>query len=175
MSFLRKISDIIERVESFLIFLLVAAMVLLSFLQIILRNFFALSIFWIDDFTRHAVLWVGFLAASVVTIHARHINIDLLSRAFKGKSKRVLNIIKNLFSAFVSAILLYASLKFISYEKSGGEVSLTLKVPVWYLELIFPFSFSLITFRFIILTLEEILGKSKKEEEKKEGEQMKFI
>jgi hypothetical protein len=31
------------------------------------------------------------------------------------------------------------------------------------------------TFRFIILTLEEILGKSKKEEEKKEGEQMKFI
>jgi len=120
------------------------------------------------------VLWVGFLAASVVTIHARHINIDLLSRAFKGKSKRFLNIIKNILSAFVSAVLLYASLKFISYEKSGGEVSLTLKVPVWYLQLIFPFSFSLITFRFIILTIEEILGKSKKEDDK-EGEQAKFI
>jgi TRAP-type C4-dicarboxylate transport system permease small subunit len=100
MLFLRKISDIIEKLESFIIFLLVGAMVILSFSQIILRNFFALSIFWIDDFTRHAVLWTGFWRHQLSQSMARHINIDLLSRAFKGKSKRVLNIIKKLVFCF---------------------------------------------------------------------------
>jgi len=168
MSFLRKISDIIEKIESLLIFVLVFLMVIFSFLQIILRNIFAISIFWLDDFVRHSVLWVGFLAASIVTAHGRHINIDLFSRFFKGASKRLLGVIKNIFSLVISVILLYASLKFISYEREGGEVSLTLKVPVWYLELIFPFTFSMMIFRFFILTLQEILGRNFEEEKKEE-------
>ena len=172
MMILRKISDVIEKVESFLIFLLVISMVLLSFLQIVLRNFFALSLFWADDFTRHAVLWVGLLAMSVATAHAKHINIDVISRFFKGKSKRVLNAFKYLVASGVSVVLTYASVKFIGYEMEGGEESLTLRVPIWYLEILFPVAFSLSAFRFIILALEEITGKREKVEEKEED---KFI
>lgn len=162
---LRKISDIIEKLETFLIFILVICMILFSFLQIVLRNFFSVSIFWLDDFSRHAVLWVGLLSASVVTAHGKHINLDLLSRILKGKSRRVVNVIKYLISFIVSLILVYASWRFIQYEMQGGEKSITLKVPVWYLELLFPIAFSLMAFRFILLTVEEITGKA---EEKKE-------
>jgi len=174
MQFLRKVSDLIEKLESFLIFILVTSMVVLSFLQIILRNFFSLSLFWADDFTRHAVLWVGLLAASVATAHAKHINIDVISRFFKGKSKRTLNAIKYLISAVISAFLVYASLKFLVYEMEGGEKSLTLKVPVWYLEALFPVAFSITAFRFVILALEEITGKREIIEEK-EKKESKFV
>ncbi len=164
---LRKVSDLIEKIESVIIFLLVLLMVIFSFVQIVLRNFFAISIFWIDDFARHAVLWVGFIAMSVVTSHAKHINIDVLSRFFKGKSKRVMNSFKYLVSAVVSGILVYASITFVQYEKAGGEISQTLKIPVWYLELFFPVVFFLTSVRFVILTIEEIKGKESKEHDDK--------
>ncbi len=161
---LRKISNIIEKIENFIVFLLVISMIILSFVQIMLRNLFAISIFWIDDLTRHAVIWVGFISMSIVSAYGKHINIDILSRFFRGKSRRGLDVFRYFVSAIISAILVYASIKFVMYEKEGGDVSLTLKIPVWYLELFFPVVFSLTTFRFILLVVETIRGVRKEEE-----------
>lgn len=163
---LRKISNAIEKVESLIVFTLVICMVLFSFLQVVLRNLFSISVFWFDDFSRHAVLWVGFIAASMVTAHAKHINIDILSRAFKGKMRRILNAVKYFISSIICTILLLASIRFIRYEMEGGEHSLTLKVPIWYLEIFFPITLGLMVFRFIILTIEELTGR--REERKEE-------
>ncbi len=162
---LRKISDVIEKIETFIITILVICMIAFSFLQVVLRNFFSISVFWFDDFSRHAVLWVGFLGASVVTAHAKHINIDILSRMIRGKAKNFINAIKYLISAIICIILTYAATKFIIFEMQGGEKSITLKVPVWYLEIFFPITLALMAFRFIILSIEEITGRRKTKEE----------
>lgn len=157
---LRKISNVIEKIEEIIIFILVMCMILFSFLQIILRNFFSISVFWFDDFSRHAVLWVGFLGASVVTGYAKHINIDILSRAFKGRAKNILNAIKYVISSAICIILTIASIKFLRFEMESGEKSITLKVPIWYLEVFFPITLGMMAFRFLILAIEEISGKT---------------
>jgi len=67
-------------VETGLIILILGSMVLLSFLQVLMRNFFDTGILWGDIFLRHLVLWVGFIGASLATREEKHINIDLLTR-----------------------------------------------------------------------------------------------
>lgn len=162
---LRKISDIVEKVETFLIVVLVILMIVFSFLQIVFRNLLSISIFWFDDFSRHAVLWVGFLGASVVTAHAKHINIDILSRVFKGKAKRALNVTKYLISSAICVILFMSSIKFIGFEMEGREVSPNLRVPVWYLQAFFPVIFGMMVFRFVLLSIEELFDRTQRKSE----------
>ena len=165
MRYLRAVDRTFGAVESFLIFFLTLSLILISFIQIILRNFFSSGFAWSDEFTRHQVLWIGLLGMSLASSQAKHINIDILSRFLKGYPRRIMGFIKFIFSAFISAVLVWVSIKFLVYERQSGEFSTTLKVPIWYLEILFPISFSLASFRFLIGAVEEILGKAEKKEE----------
>ena len=166
LNFVRKLSDALERVESVFIFILVLLMVLVAFLQIILRNVFGGGIPWGDDFARHAVLWVGLIAISVATNHAKHINIDVISRFFKGRAKRYLDGTKFLISAVITAFITWASLKFIKLEMETGEEIITFKLPTWYFQIPIPIFFGISTLRFLLLSVERYIGIEREEKEK---------
>jgi TRAP-type C4-dicarboxylate transport system permease small subunit len=60
------------------------SMVVLSALQILLRNVFGAGVLWIDPLLRYLTLWIGFLGAALAAAEGRHIQIDVLSRACAG-------------------------------------------------------------------------------------------
>jgi len=150
---LRRIDDILAKFESFLLILSLSIMVLVSFLQIILRNFFSTGIIWGDVFLRHLVLWVAFLGASLATREERHINIDVLSQILSPAAKRWVKMTTNLFAATVSVFLTRAALVFILDEKQAGSTTF-LNLPLWTVVSIIGFGFAVISFRFLLKALE---------------------
>ncbi len=153
MRLLRRIDDILAKFESFLLILSLSIMVLVSFLQIILRNFFSTGIIWGDVFLRHLVLWVAFLGASLATREERHINIDVLSQILSPAAKRWVKMTTNLFAATVSVFLTRAALVFILDEKQAGSTTF-LNLPLWTVVSIIGFGFAVISFRFLLKALE---------------------
>jgi TRAP-type C4-dicarboxylate transport system permease small subunit len=133
--------------EKWVIASLVIFLVLFSFLQIILRNFFSTGIIWGDSLLRQIVLWVSLLGAARAAAENKHIQIDLLPKLLPAASARVLGIISNLFGIMVSATLLYASITFVQSEMSSGTIAF-LGIPNWWLETAFPLSFGIMTLRF---------------------------
>ena len=77
---------------------IVLFMVVLAFLQVLLRNIFDQSFLWGDPLLRHLVLWVGFIGASLATREEKHINIDVLGRALKGRPKLAVRFFTELFA-----------------------------------------------------------------------------
>ncbi|MBI2341120.1 MAG: TRAP transporter small permease subunit, partial [Deltaproteobacteria bacterium] len=65
----------LSRTISVFLILAMAAMIVLGFLQVVLRNFFGSGISWADVTVRHLVLWVGFFGAVLATIENRHITL----------------------------------------------------------------------------------------------------
>ena len=59
MKIVRSIDNFLKRIEESLLISMVILMVVLAFLQVVLRNVFSLGIIWADLFLRHLVLWVG--------------------------------------------------------------------------------------------------------------------
>jgi TRAP-type C4-dicarboxylate transport system permease small subunit len=118
-----------------------------ALLQIVLRNFFETGFVWGDTLLRHVVLWVCFLGAARATAQNRHIHIDLLPRLLAPRGRLVMSVIGDLFSMIVSAVLFYASCRFVLDERASSGLAFG-GVPYWWLELIFPFSFALIAVRF---------------------------
>jgi len=155
MKIINLINNILAKIETAFLIIILLTMILLAFLQVILRNFFSTSIFWGDTFLRHLVLWIGFIGASLATKEGRHINIDVLSRILPPGAKRISSIVINLFSATVSFFLMRAAITFIKFEKEF-ESTLFKGIPVWIFQIIIAIGFGMITIRFLIHALENI-------------------
>lgn len=139
--------DTIDRVEQFLLVTFLSFMILVAFLQIVLRNFFFTGLSWGDSLLRNLVLWIGFIGATLATKEGKHINIDLVTRWLPSLGKNVATLIIHLFSFSVCSLLTCAALKFIKNEVQMGNRTF-LNIPVWIPEMILPITFTLMTFRF---------------------------
>jgi TRAP-type C4-dicarboxylate transport system permease small subunit len=140
--------------EAFLCFLL-SGMIILACVQICLRFFFSSGLVWADPLLRYMVLWVGLFGAAVATKQGKHITIDILSHMLPEQYQSWLQALLNLFATGVCCTLTYAAIIFVRDEATyGGRV--LLGIPSWGLNLIFPLAFGIISFRFLILTLNNL-------------------
>lgn len=155
MQFLNKLNHWVVRAEEWILFAVVLFMVLLAFLQVILRNVLGTGIIWGDIFLRHLVLWVGFLGASIATRENRHINIDLLKRLLKGRSLRGMQVLIDAFCVFITFYLSLAGWNFVLQEKEFGGILFS-NIPVWYFQIIIPVGFMLMGLRFALSALNTI-------------------
>ncbi|MFQ5672542.1 MAG: TRAP transporter small permease [Nitrospinales bacterium] len=149
MQIIKKIDSYLARAEEWLVVLILSFMILLSFGQVILRNFFDQGILWADVFLRQLVLWVGFLGASLATRAGRHIAIDFLPHFMSPRWRTVSGVVVRLSAAGISGYLAWAAWKFVQFEREGGA-TLFLNLPGWIFETILPFSFSVIALRFLL-------------------------
>lgn len=149
MSVLKKLDSLLNKFEGALLVLFLATMVIMAFLQVILRNGFNSTILWVDILLRHLVLWTGFLGAALATSNERHINIDAIARFLSSRVRSFVGTLTNLFAVVVSIYLFRASVTYLKDEMAGGSI-IYADIPSWYSELIIPVGFGLLTFHFIV-------------------------
>ena len=174
MNSLARVDRAIARIEGWLLILFLSLMVSLTFVQVILRSLFIYahvswandvmgSIDWAEPCVRLLLLWVTFLGASLVTRENKHIKIDLLTHLMPATWSPYRELLLSVSGAIVSALMIRASLFYISTELSfGGNVFLN--VPTWVGQVIMPAGFSLICFRFLLRAMTsalQILGDRK--------------
>ena len=149
-------NDALSRVEKFFVVIMLSVMILLAFLQIVLRNAFSTGISWGDPIVRYLVLWVAFIGASLATKEEKHITIEVFSRWLSANRASYLKLLSQLVSAIICGLLTFAGSTFIRNEAQMGGVAF-LKIPNWIPEMIIPITFALMTLRFLISFSEELL------------------
>ena len=150
-----KFDNKISALETILVTILLALMILAVFSQIVLRNFFATGIDWSDALVRYLVVWVAFIGAAIATREGKHITIDVLSRWLTGRGSIAVEALACFFSAVICGLLTLAAIKFIWFEAQMGGTAF-FKLPVWVPELIMPVTFGLMTLRFVMGMFGEI-------------------
>jgi TRAP-type C4-dicarboxylate transport system permease small subunit len=152
---IRKLNEIVGKIEGYLLTLILVVMIGFAFTQVILRNFFHTGITWADALVRHLVLWVGFIGASVATKEDGHLAMDLVSRFLPDKLRKPTAMFVHGASSFVCACLAFASYKFMLGEKEGGEMLLP-GVPSYWAVSIIPIGFCIMTVRFALRIITDI-------------------
>ena len=142
-----RLDNVIARVEQVLIAALLSLMIVIAFLQIVLRNVFSTGFLWGDPLVRYLVLWVGFIGASLAAKEGKHIAIEVLGRIVSDRVNRYIESFVHLASSVVCAVLVYAAVKFTVYEAEIGPV-VFFGIRSWVLQLIIPIAMGLMTFRF---------------------------
>jgi TRAP-type C4-dicarboxylate transport system permease small subunit len=133
--------------ENALLILMLALMVSLAAAQILLRNFFDISIFGADQVLRLLVLWVAFLGAVAASREGKHIHVDAIARWLPGRIKSGVVALTDLFTLSVCLVLVWQSVRFMQSAHESGEMVFG-SLPVWAAVIILPLGFTLIALRY---------------------------
>ena len=137
------------RIEGTLFCLVLGAMILLSALQVLLRNYFHGGVIWIDPLVRTLVLWLAFLGALTATSHARHLHIDVLHRSLPPVLGRRVTRVLSLGASVCCAWLADGAFTYLQEEAQHGQ-SPFLGVSSWVSQSILLWGFALLCYRFLV-------------------------
>ena len=119
--------DRICRVLTAFSMVMLALMSVLVVGQVILRNFFDLGLPWADELSRIANIALVFFAVPALTLHNRHIAIDLLFSALGVRGKAILRFCNYALISLFSAIFLFGLYKFLM--RAGKFTTPSLSMP----------------------------------------------
>lgn len=148
-----KAEELLVKTEKAVVVSLIFAMVALSFMQVLLRIIFHSGIVWLDPLLRHMVLWAGLTGSALAARYSHHFALEAFVKFAPKYLHRPLEIIAALFTAAASALLFYASYKFIKDEFAAGAVAFYIGhfgVKGGWAEIIIPASFALIGFHTLV-------------------------
>lgn len=136
-----------RRLETVLLCFLLFAIVVLAALQIVLRNFFSLSLFWADELIRLAVLWLAMIGGVAASRDGRHIAIGIVGRFCPPAWRQPAASAVALFAALVTAALAWQGYRFVSDSHAFGDTVLD-GWPAWAFQSVIPVGFAIMSYRF---------------------------
>ena len=135
---------------------LLGALMLLAVGQIAMRLIFSSGFIWADELIKLLVLWIALVASIAASRSDRHLRIDILSNFVAEKYARAPRIIVDAFAAIMCGILAWQSWRYIQLTIEFEDTVLV-DVPAWIAYGLLPLSFALMCYRFVLLTISQLL------------------
>ena len=131
-------SGVVGLTEAVAAFGIVAA-TLIIVVNVIMRYFFANSIFWAEEAVRYIIIWTSYLGFSHAIRYNMHIKVDTLHHYLPPKAKKAL-IMAIYFACFVCcALFAYYAWVLIGRMQTFGQVNAVITwLPMWIVNLCLP-------------------------------------
>ena len=131
-------------------------MMLLAVGQIVLREVFNTGFVWADELIKLMVLWLAMVGSIAACRENRHIRIDALSHVLPRLAVEVIRVLVDLFAAFICGLLAWQAWQYLQVEIEYQDTVLV-NVPAWIAHIVMPAAFLLISFRFLVLVVKQII------------------
>lgn len=158
----------VQTLEVWLCAACLLVMIVLSFAQVLLRQFRTETlqpVDWFDLVSRYLVIWVGMLGASLCTAEGRHLAIEALPRVLSPGNRRRADAVVSFVATGVTAVLCalsYVYLVEVAVPDAGPNdlfkiEALDLKVERWPFLVIVPLGLLVIGWRFLLRSILAVL------------------
>jgi C4-dicarboxylate transporter DctQ subunit len=150
----------LKRLDEWLIALLLAAMTLLTFTQVILRYVFNSGFTWSLQLT--SVMFAGmiFIGISYGVRVGAHIGVDAVVKMLPPKPRRFTSLVAVLLCLLYAGLVIYGSMIYVLKMKSAGIEMDDLPIQIWIARSILPIGFILLGLRFLPILVNLVTGKS---------------
>ena len=137
---------------------LMAAMTLLTFMQVVSRYVFNYSFAWVLEGTGVMFAWLVFIGMGYGVRVGAHIGVDAAVRLLGPKSARVVAIIATLLCLTYAAIVTYGSIQYVYKMYSIGIEMQDIPIQSWIPRIILPLGFLLLGLRFMQVLWRLVTG-----------------
>jgi C4-dicarboxylate transporter DctQ subunit len=150
----------LKRLDEWLIAILLAAMTLLTFAQVVMRYVFNSGFTWAQELTSILFAFMIFIGISYGVRVGAHIGVDALIKLFTPKVRRMVSIIAVLFCMLYAGMVIFGSFQYVMKMRKVGIELEDLPVQIWVVRAILPIGFTLLVLRFLPVLYNLIRGKS---------------
>lgn len=134
--------------EEALVIFLMAAMTLVTFMQVVARYVFNYSFVWALELTGVLFAWLIFIGMSYGVRVGAHIGVDLLVKALGAGAARIVGSLAAGLCIAYALIVTWGGFQYVSKMHDVGILMQDLPVQQWIPRLVVPLGFALLAFRF---------------------------
>ncbi|MCC6379904.1 MAG: TRAP transporter small permease [Burkholderiales bacterium] len=138
----------LENLEEGLVAFLMAAMTVVTFVQVIARYVFNYSFVWALELNGVLFAWLIFVGMSYGVRVGAHIGVDALVKAFGKSTQRAVAIVATLVCIAYAAIFAFGGYQYVRKMYEVGILMQDMPIAQWIPRIILPLGFALLTFRF---------------------------
>lgn len=146
MKFLKKLND---HFEAYFAALLLSIMTILIFFQVLSRFVFNAPLAWSEELARYVFIWTIYVSAALAVKEKEHIRVEIGLMIFKGKARKIANLVGNLIFIVFSTILLKEGVFLVQMLSKHVQVSPALGLPMNLLYIIIPLGYGLMLIRLL--------------------------
>lgn len=104
---------IYDHLEEIILVIMFVALVVITFLQVVMRFVFNHSLPWPEEAAKYLFVWVSWIGISIGAKHREHIKIEIFQKKLPGKAGNILNIVNDIIMIVICLVICYYGIKLV--------------------------------------------------------------
>ncbi|MGN6284094.1 MAG: TRAP transporter small permease [Afipia sp.] len=154
------VRSILHRLEEGILAVLLCAMTVLTFTQVVMRYGFNSGWLWALEANFYLFGWLVLIGISYGVRVKAHIGVDAVVRLFPAPVQRAIGILVVGLALLYTGLMLYGSYEYISRLHIMGVEAEDIPVERWILSLCLPIGFALLFYRLLEMAWRIVTGRS---------------
>jgi C4-dicarboxylate transporter DctQ subunit len=150
-----RVCDVIEKLINAIIIVLLMAMTVVIFYQVVLRYGFDSSNIWAEEFARYAFIWVVLLGSACAIRRYQHIRIDFALAAMSPSMRKFVDLFNYIAIAAFLGVLGWYGIAI--SMRTGNQLSAGLHIPMSVMYLSIPISAAIMLLFTVQIVLKDFV------------------
>lgn len=120
-----------EKLEEYFLVISMMAMVVIIFMQIVMRYVFNDSLTWSEEIARYIFLWQIWVGLSYGVKKSKHIRVEIIKYHLNAKGKKIIEMIATLIWMAFGIFLFYRAGIVMTKVYSSGQLAPATHLPMW--------------------------------------------
>ncbi|MGD9033012.1 MAG: TRAP transporter small permease [Desulfobacteraceae bacterium] len=129
------VSDFLNRICELALVILLAAMAVVVFLQVLFRYVLHLPLFWTEEFARYCLVWASLLGAAVALKRGEHIAVTFFLDTFPKRAARALTLFAQVSVVLILVVMVWGGIKLVLVTRAQISPALRISMAIPYLAL----------------------------------------
>lgn len=159
---IHKVSNALDKICGGVCIAMLAAMVIITGLQIICRLFFT-ALSWSEELCRYLLIWSTFIGAGIVYKHGGHIAVTLLHGFLPPAAGKAVRTLIHVICGAFCAISVFYGFRYMGMQ--GNQLSAAMRIPMKYMYMCIPIGFTIMEVHVVDAIIQLLIRRPSEEVE----------
>jgi TRAP-type C4-dicarboxylate transport system permease small subunit len=125
--------------------------------DVMARELFQTGLPWAQKASVQLMIWAGFLGAALMAQKGDHLRPEAGDKLWKGKAGPIAERVRNFLVMLFCSTLAYHAVLYVLESKEFAEEHVVLQIPLWWLQLVIPWTFFSMALRYGYFTWKPLV------------------
>lgn len=161
MYLIKKVDEVLEKIEENAIAILLMLMTFITFWQVVNRFILKESLSWSEELSRYLSIWAAFIGASLGVKKGAHIGVEAFVSILPKTVQRYVYIVTIVFCFIFCGSIAYIGYGYCIKLMATGQLSPAMRIPIVLAYAAVPAGCLLMAVRYVLLFIQEVTGYKK--------------
>ena len=151
-----KVKNVLDNLEGYVCVVLLIAMSIIIFLQVVCRFILKSSLPWSEELSRYLLVWVSFLGGAYGVRTGAHLGVEAVILLLPKKVQNIIRIVVDFICIALCSIVLKFGIDIVATQLKRMQYSPAMRIPMAYVYMAIPIGMAVFIIRYIQKTITDI-------------------